>query len=103
MRLDQLCEELNIPVGPWHGDITPTLTRNFMKRPQGVLLITPESLEAQFVLRGHELRRYFGALQYAVVDAGRDPGSCAAPMASMGAGTLTRGEEAFSKDRNVLE
>jgi ATP-dependent Lhr-like helicase len=67
-RLDQLCEELNIPVVPWHGDITPTRKRNFMKRPQGVLLITPESLEAQFVLRGHELKRYFGELQYVVVD-----------------------------------
>jgi ATP-dependent Lhr-like helicase len=67
-RLDQLCEELNIPVVPWHGDITATRKRGFMKRPQGVLLITPESLEAQFVLRGHELKRYFGELQYVVVD-----------------------------------
>lgn len=67
-RLDQLCEELNIPVVPWHGDITATRKRSFMRRPQGVLLITPESLEAQFVLRGHELKRYFGELQYVVVD-----------------------------------
>lgn len=67
-RLDQLCEELAIPVIPWHGDIAPTIKRNFMKRPQGILLITPESLEAQFVLRGHELKRYFGELQYVVVD-----------------------------------
>ena len=67
-RLDQLCEELGIPVAPWHGDITATRKRNFLKRPQGVLLITPESLEAQFVLRGHELKRYFGELQYVVVD-----------------------------------
>jgi ATP-dependent helicase Lhr and Lhr-like helicase len=67
-RLDQLCEELNIPVVPWHGDVTATRKRSFMKRPQGVLLITPESLEAQFVLRGHELKRYFGELQYVVVD-----------------------------------
>lgn len=67
-RLDQLCGELNIPVVPWHGDITATRKRNFIKRPQGVLLITPESLEAQFVLRGHELKRYFGELRYVVVD-----------------------------------
>ena len=67
-RLDQLCEELSIPVVPWHGDISPARKRSFMKRPQGVLLITPESLEAQFVLRGHELKRYFGELHYVVVD-----------------------------------
>jgi len=56
-RLDQLCEELEVPVVPWHGDISQTRKRQFMKHPQGVLLITPESLEAMFVLRGHELKR----------------------------------------------
>jgi ATP-dependent Lhr-like helicase len=67
-RLEQLCEDLHVPVVPWHGDITQTRKRQFMKRPQGVLLITPESLEAMFVLRGHELKRFFGELEYVVVD-----------------------------------
>jgi len=67
-RLDQLCEELSIPVVPWHGDIGVSRKRAFMRRPQGVLLITPESLEAQFVHRGHEISRLFGELQYVVVD-----------------------------------
>jgi ATP-dependent helicase Lhr and Lhr-like helicase len=67
-RLDQLCEELEVPVVPWHGDISQTRKRRFMKRPQGVLLITPESLEALFVLRGHDVRRFFGELEYVVVD-----------------------------------
>lgn len=67
-RLDQLCEEIEVPVVPWHGDISPARKRRFMKRPQGVLLITPESLEAMFVLRGHEVRRFFGELEYVVVD-----------------------------------
>jgi ATP-dependent helicase Lhr and Lhr-like helicase len=67
-RLEQLCEELEVPVVPWHGDISAARKRQFMKRPQGVLLITPESLEAMFVLRGHELRRFFGEVEYVVVD-----------------------------------
>lgn len=67
-RLDELCEALEIPVVPWHGDIAQTRKRQFLKRPQGVLLITPESLEALFVRRGHELRRFFGELNYIVVD-----------------------------------
>jgi ATP-dependent Lhr-like helicase len=67
-RLDQLCEELEVPVVPWHGDIAQARKRRFMKRPQGVLLITPESLEAMFVLRGHEVRRFFGELEYVVID-----------------------------------
>jgi ATP-dependent Lhr-like helicase len=67
-RLEQLCEDLQVPVVPWHGDIAQTRKRQFIKRPQGVLLITPESLEAMFVLRGHELKRFFGELEYVVVD-----------------------------------
>ncbi len=67
-RLEQLCEDLQVPVTPWHGDISQSRKRQFMKRPQGVLLITPESLEAQFVLRGHYLRRFFGELDSVVVD-----------------------------------
>jgi ATP-dependent Lhr-like helicase len=67
-RLDQLCEDLQVPVAPWHGDIAQSRKQHFMKRPQGVLLITPESLEALFVRRGHELRRFFGELEYVVVD-----------------------------------
>jgi ATP-dependent Lhr-like helicase len=67
-RLDQLCEEIQVPVVPWHGDISQTRKRQFRKSPQGVLLITPESLEAMFVLRGHELKRLFGELEYVVID-----------------------------------
>jgi ATP-dependent Lhr-like helicase len=67
-RLDQLCEEIQVPVAPWHGDISQTRKRQFRKSPQGVLLITPESLEAMFVLRGHELKRLFGELEYVVID-----------------------------------
>src|ERR1700677_3284418 len=66
-RLDQLCEELEVPVVTWHGDISQSRKLKFMSRPQGVLLITPESLEAQFVRRGHEIRRFFGELQLGVV------------------------------------
>jgi ATP-dependent Lhr-like helicase len=67
-RLDQLCQELEVPVTPWHGDIPQARKRAFLARPRGVLLITPESLEALFVLRGHELERIFGELEYVVVD-----------------------------------
>jgi ATP-dependent Lhr-like helicase len=67
-RLDQLCEALEVPVVPWHGDISQARKRQFRKSPQGVLLITPESLEATFVLRGHELKRLFGELEYVVID-----------------------------------
>ncbi|SIN94544.1 DEAD/DEAH box helicase [Paraburkholderia phenazinium] len=67
-RLNDLCEELEIPVIGWHGDVSASRKQRFFKNPKGVLLITPESLEAMFVNRGSSLQATFGALRYIVVD-----------------------------------
>lgn len=67
-RLDELCELLNIPVHRWHGDVAGSSKRRVLDDPTGVLLITPESLEALFVLRGTRIRGLFGALRYVVID-----------------------------------
>lgn len=67
-RLDRLCEELEVPVVGWHGDVSASRKQRFFKNPTGVLLITPESLEAMFVNRGAALSSTFAALRYIVVD-----------------------------------
>jgi ATP-dependent Lhr-like helicase len=67
-RLNNLCESLEIPVVGWHGDVSANRKQRFLKKPRGVLLITPESLEAMFVTRGSSLATTFGALRYIVVD-----------------------------------
>ncbi|MDE0802947.1 MAG: exonuclease domain-containing protein [Acidimicrobiales bacterium] len=67
-RLEQLCERSDIAVHRWHGDISSSAKRTTMKRPSGVLLITPESLEAQFVNRGTELPTVLAGLRYVVID-----------------------------------
>jgi ATP-dependent helicase Lhr and Lhr-like helicase len=67
-RLSALGERLEIPVHPWHGDISSSRKQRVLRHPNGILLITPEALEAMFVLRGHELPAIFPALQYVVVD-----------------------------------
>lgn len=67
-RLEELCESLELPIVPWHGDIAPSRKARFLKHPRGVLLITPESLEAMFVTRGSELPRLFAAAEHVVVD-----------------------------------
>lgn len=67
-RLSELGDLLEIPVHPWHGDISAGRKQKVLKQPAGVLLITPEALEAMFILRGHELLYLFGALQAVVVD-----------------------------------
>jgi ATP-dependent helicase Lhr and Lhr-like helicase len=67
-RLEELGERLEIAVHPWHGDISSARKQRLLKQPSGVLLITPEALEAMFILRGHELLKLFGHLRYVVID-----------------------------------
>ena len=67
-RLDRLCEQLEISVCPWHGDISATLKTRFLTRPQGVLLITPESMEAMLCNRGTSIAGTFAKTIYVVVD-----------------------------------
>ncbi|MBI4705106.1 MAG: DEAD/DEAH box helicase [Deltaproteobacteria bacterium] len=67
-RLLRLCEHLEIPVHRWHGDVAAKKKHQLLDDPAGVLLITPESLEALFVLRGTTMPRLFGVLEYVVID-----------------------------------
>lgn len=67
-RLLRLCETLDIPVWPWHGDISASLKNRFYKRPGGILLITPESLEAMLCNRGFQVGAIFARLDYFVID-----------------------------------
>jgi ATP-dependent Lhr-like helicase len=67
-RLDALCEHLDIPVHRWHGDVGATRKKTVLARPDGILLITPESLEALFVNRGTTIPTLFAGLRYVVID-----------------------------------
>jgi ATP-dependent Lhr-like helicase len=67
-RLDRLCEALEIHVHRWHGDVSASRKQQVFRKPNGILLITPESLEALFVRHGTQMRRLFGALDAVVID-----------------------------------
>lgn len=67
-RLDRLCEQLDVPVWPWHGDISASTKTRFLSKRQGVLLITPESLEALLCNRGTSIGAAFERLTFFVVD-----------------------------------
>lgn len=67
-RLDRLCEDLEVPVWPWHGDISGSIKTRFMRSPSGVLLITPESLEALLCNRGTAVASIFARTTFFVVD-----------------------------------
>jgi ATP-dependent Lhr-like helicase len=67
-RLEGMCGSLEIPVVAWHGDISSSLKHRFLTSPKGILLITPESLEALFVTRGSSIPALVTSLKYVVVD-----------------------------------
>lgn len=67
-RLDGLCESLDIAVHRWHGDVTQSARQKLIRKPNGILLITPESLEALFVRRGSDVGRIFAGLRFIVID-----------------------------------
>lgn len=67
-RLEDICREANLPVVPWHGDIPQSVKTRALKTPRGILLITPESLEALFIRRGLEIPRLFGATRAVIID-----------------------------------
>ncbi|HQM97345.1 MAG TPA: DEAD/DEAH box helicase, partial [Clostridia bacterium] len=45
-RLEQLLIDSHIPVTKWHGDASVSQKNHLIKNPQGLLQITPESLES---------------------------------------------------------
>jgi ATP-dependent Lhr-like helicase len=67
-RIDELCDGLGIRTHRWHGDVALSKKAALVKDPSGILLTTPESLEAMFVRRGPQLRSLFAGLRYVVVD-----------------------------------
>jgi ATP-dependent Lhr-like helicase len=68
LRLDDLCATLKVPVSKWHGDVSVSVKRRAREKPAGILLITPESLEALFVRRPDVLARMFARLSFVVID-----------------------------------
>ena len=67
-RLEEMCGQAEVSVHRWHGDVSSSAKRKVLSHPSGVLLITPESLEATFVNRGTQIAGLFAGLQYIVID-----------------------------------
>lgn len=67
-RLTDLCEEADIPVWHWHGDVAQSHKSRLMKKPSGILQITPESLEAMLLHKHASIPKLFGDLRFVVID-----------------------------------
>lgn len=67
-RLNELCEEAEIPVWHWHGDVAQSHKSKMLKNPSGILQITPESLEAMLLRKHALIPKLFGDLRFIVID-----------------------------------
>lgn len=67
-RVEELCKNLDVDVVKWHGEANKTVKDKLLKNPKGIVLITPESLEAMFVNKPFNVRQLFSNLKYVVID-----------------------------------
>ena len=67
-RLGELCEEQGIAVTKWHGDAARSKKRKLLRKPSGILQITPESLESLLINKHMEVPSLFGDLRFVVID-----------------------------------
>lgn len=67
-RLDELLLESPIRVTKWHGDASVTKKNELLRKPEGVLQITPESLESLLVGKRGSCLKLFSDLRFVIID-----------------------------------
>mgnify|MGYP003289708879 FL=1 len=67
-RLLDMTSGTDVEVTPWHGDIDASRKVKALKKPSGILVITPESLESFLINRNTAVKTAFGGLKYIVID-----------------------------------
>jgi len=68
IRIEELCKYLDVTITKWHGEAKKSLKDNLIKNPSGIILITPESLEAMFVNKSYLIKALFPNLKFIVID-----------------------------------
>jgi ATP-dependent Lhr-like helicase len=67
-RLEQLLIDSNITVTKWHGDASQTQKNKLVKKPEGLLQITPESLESLITNKRGACLSMFSDLRFIIID-----------------------------------
>ena len=67
-RVERLCKEMEVSVTRWHGEAAQKEKNALLAEPSGIVLITPESLEAMFVHNAWRISHLFAHLEYIVID-----------------------------------
>ena len=67
-RMEELLDMSGVKVTHWHGDVAMSHKKKLLEKPEGILQITPESLEAMLINRSNDIPRLFGDLRFIVID-----------------------------------
>jgi ATP-dependent Lhr-like helicase len=67
-RLEKIIGAENIGLWRWHGDAPENHKKRFLADPGGILLITPESLEALLLRQARRVKTIFAGLLFVVID-----------------------------------
>lgn len=67
-RIEELCHYMDVKITKWHGEASQSAKKELLKDPNGIVLITPESLEAMFENHSGEVRLLFSNLKYVIID-----------------------------------
>ena len=67
-RLQSLSDILCFPVTPWHGDVPRSVKDKQKKKPSGIILITPESLESLLLDHAAWCKKAFSSLSHIIID-----------------------------------
>lgn len=67
-RITELCKDLDIDVTSWHSESSVAKKEKLIKNPSGILLITPESLEAMIISDKDRAEILFKDLDFIIID-----------------------------------
>lgn len=67
-RVEELCKNLEVSVTRWHGEANKGFKEKLIRNPSGIVLITPESIEAMFVNKPYNVKQLFSNVKFVVID-----------------------------------
>jgi len=68
-RIEFWCDQFDLSVMKWHGDVPSSNKASFIKKPTDILLITPESLEVILMNKSNDTKNaIFKNLKYVIID-----------------------------------
>lgn len=67
-RISEMCNDLDIAVTSWHSEASVSQKEKLVKKTSGILLITPESLEAMLISDKGRAEVLFKDIDFVIVD-----------------------------------